>query len=367
MIRANIILAIVAVLLAVPTTLTLWKERSSFTDIAESKLLLAGFTRANVRGVGISVPVYDGKGELAKDEKGELQRKELYVVRTNDGWRLADTNSNLMGPPVQDETVFERIFRHLESIRSDDKSLVLADATNEQLARYGLDDEHAVEIRCVDGAQPSRLLAELMIGKDASAGRVGKDVVRGFYVRTRDSNDVVLYEQDYWLLDPDPKTWVDRNPLRFDVDQATRLEVRSPKGAFAVTRKSADTADWERESGPEDVGAVINSEVRGLLQAIRAVDVQEYRDRVVPGPDFDKLVAERGLDNPSIRIDVTLSGGQRITLAVGRQLPGKNEYWLRVSTLDFLLTAGDWVVTRFDRDPASLFGPSPSRVKEKDH
>ena len=358
MLRANLLLAIVVVVLAIPTALTLWFERGIYTDISESELLLAGFTRANVRALGISVPKLDVEGNPKRTEKNEVERSITQFVRGNEGWVVADV-SGLPGPPVREELLYERVFRHLESIRRDDEALILPNANLEQLARYGLDDDHATEIRCVDGQ--GRMLTEVLVGKDASAGRVGKDVVRGFYVRTRDSTDVVLYEQEYWVLDPDPMTWVDRSPLHFRLDDVVRLHVKVPKGEMTLKRADRDAPDWEKVSAPEEVGAPFNSELRGLLQSIVGIEVQEYRDRSSPGPDLATLLTERGFDSPSVVLEVGMADGTSQRIEVGSQLPGTNQYWLRIASIDFFMTAGDWVITRFDRDPASYFGPPAGR------
>ncbi len=352
--KSNVILAIVALLLAIPTGLTVWSERAVFTDVAELQLLFPGFTRANVRGVGISSPVRDENGQIARDEKGEPKRSITQFVRTDRDWVIAE--EPLKGAPVRDDRIFERVLQHVEAIRRDEEALVLSDGTPEQLARYGLSPEEAIEVRCVDAQ--GRMLAELMIGKDASAGRVGADVVRGFFVRARDSSDVVLYEQNYWVLDTDPQQWCDRNPLRFAVDDALRVHVKAPKGEVVFRRAGREAPDWTMERGPDDVGAVRNAEVRALLQTIASFNVQDYQQRLPQDGSADTLLAEHGLIAPKIFAEVELADGRKLRFDVGRQVPGKNEYWIRISSIEFLLTAGDWVVTRFDRDPEQYFDPA---------
>ncbi|MCC6783464.1 MAG: DUF4340 domain-containing protein [Planctomycetes bacterium] len=355
MLKSNLILLLVALVLAIPTGLTIWSERGNFTDVTELARLFPGFTRANVRAIGIAVPVRDEKGTLVRDEKGEPKRVITQFVRTESDWAIAE--GPLAGAPVRDDRIFERILQHVEAIPRDSEALVLADGSPEQLARYGLDAESATEIRCMDGSQ--RLIAELLIGKDASAGRVGKEVVRGFFVRARDSADVVLYEHEYWVIDPDPQAWLDRSPLRLPIDEVLRVHVKAPKGEVAFVRASRETPDWSKELGPDDVGAPRNSEVRALVQTIAAFNVHEYGARLPADGSLDAILAERGLTAPKIFAEAQLADGRKVRLHIGNQVPGKNEYWVRCSSVEFLLTAGDWVVSSFDRSADRYFDPKP--------
>ncbi|MBI5853150.1 MAG: DUF4340 domain-containing protein [Planctomycetes bacterium] len=351
--KSNLVLFAAALLLAVPTGLTVWDEREVFTEVTDLARLFPGFTQANVRAIGIAVPLRDEKGGLTRDEKGELRREITQFVRTDVDWVIAD--GPLGGAPVRDEVVYERVLRHLEAIPLDEDALVLADGTPEQLLRYGLSAEEAVEIRCVDGAQ--RLIAELLVGKDASAGRVGKDVVRGFFVRARDSADVVLYEQDYWVIDPDPRQWIDRHPVRLPIDEVVRVHVKAPKGEVAFERATRDTPDWTKAIGPDGVGPPRNNEVRALIQQLLAFEIQDYVTRLPADGSLDQILAERGLATPKIFAEARLADGRVFRIDVGSKVPGKNEYWVRCSAVEFLLSAGDWVATRFDRDPEPYFDP----------
>lgn len=357
--RANWVLFLIALVLAIPTVLTLRSERVAFASFEDSQLLLAGFTRANVRAFGISVPRFDARGELVRDERGQALRSVSQFARTNDGWMLADVGA-FSGIPVPEEMVFDRVLRHLESIRRDEKALVAVDASPAELARYGLDEEHAVEIRCVDGQ--GNMLAELLVGKDASAGRLDPNAVRAFFVRTRDSSDVVLYEQDHWLLDPTPATWFDKKPLDIAVDEVVRVRLLGPRGEFEVRRNGRDDWDWQKTIGPEEAGAPFAAEIRGLIQAIAGLEIADYREPVAQLTADPAVLSQRGLSDPMIRAEVELADGTSHVVDVGFRLGSSNEYWLRISTVGFVMTVGDWMVSRLDRDPMAYFGPAASKT-----
>lgn len=360
MVRANIVLAILAVILAFPTAWTLFEDRTIFTEYEDIPRLFPGFTRENVRAVVLSRPKRDENGELVRDEKGEVAREQLQLVRVDDDWRIAGQNP-LAGVTVSGAQVYERILQHVESIRRDEEALVREGATPEELERYGLTADEALLIQCYDQNSP---LAELYVGADASRGQAGEDVVHGFFVRSKDDNDVVLYEQSYWVLDVDPAQWYDRNPLRFPIDEVVEVKMHNLKGEVTFARENPQAPDWETMQGPGDVGAVRNGEIRVFAQSLSMVNIQEYVERLpAAGPQREAALARHGLKEPDFWAEVKLADGTRHRIAVGAQVPGKNERYLSISSVDFLMTVGEWFVARFEKDPkVAFFDPPATRI-----
>lgn len=359
MFRTNLVLAIVAVILAIPTAWTLYGDRTVFRDQEDVPRLFPGFTRENVRAVVISKPKYAADGSVERDEKGEVVRDALQLVRSADEWRVA--NGPLQGVVVRGAQVYERVLRHLESIEKDEQALVREAASPEELERYGLGAEEATLVQAVGQTAP---LAELYVGDDASRGEAGEDVVRGFFVRSKDDTDVVLYEQPYWVLDVDPAQWYDRNPLRFPVDQVVEVRLHNNHGEFAFERESAQQAEWQVTQAAGEVGAVRQSQVRAFVQSLSMLDVQRYLERLpAAGPEREAALAVRNLAEPEFFAEVKLADGARHRIAIGSQVENHNERYLAISSVDFLMAVGEWVLARFEKDPRNeFFDPPASRV-----
>ncbi|MGA0868809.1 MAG: DUF4340 domain-containing protein, partial [Planctomycetota bacterium] len=226
---------------------------------------------------------------------------------------------------------------------------------------YGLLEDEAVLVQCYDREAP---VVQLLVGADASRGRAGDGVVRGFFVRSRDSSDVVLYEQDYWVLDVDPAQWYERAPLRVPVDEVVEVSLRNLKGEVTFLRPDPAKADWEASVAPAEAGAVRDGEVRAFVEALSLLNIQEYAERLpTEAAERDAILRQRGLESPEFRAELVLADGQRHAIGIGGAVGGRNERYLTISSIDFVMTVGEWIVARFEKDPAAVFfDPPASRV-----
>ncbi len=358
--RANVALTIVALVLAVPTWLTLRGDSTLFTEYEDIPRLFPGFTRDTIRGLTVSIPRRDVEGRLVRDEGGAVVRDTLALARTEQDWQIAG-QGGLAGVTVRSTRVYERVLQHIESMRRDEEALVQLDAGPEELASYGLLEDEAVLVQCYDREAP---VVQLLVGADASRGRAGDGVVRGFFVRSRDSSDVVLYEQDYWVLDVDPAQWYERAPLRVPVDEVVEVSLRNLKGEVTFLRPDPAKADWEASVAPAEAGAVRDGEVRAFVEALSLLNIQEYAERLpTEAAERDAILRQRGLESPEFRAELVLADGQRHAIGIGGAVGGRNERYLTISSIDFVMTVGEWIVARFEKDPAAVFfDPPASRV-----
>jgi hypothetical protein len=360
--RTNLILALVAAGLAVPTVLTISRERVLFTDFAEIPKLFPGFTPANVHAISVSAPKLNEDGKPVVDEAGVVQRDELQFVKQDGKWFLA--NTDIAGASVREDRIRENVLDHLDQLRHDQKALVQANADEATLEACELTEATGKLVRAFDSAR--NVLAELFIGKDASGGRVGEQVVNGFYVRRRDSADVALYEQTYWQVSTDREVWVARNLLWFDVNQAVEVSLTNPRGTMVFGRPGA-TGDWKKMQGPDGVGAVRYAEVSSFVQTLSFVSIQSHVQRLPPaGPQRDAVLKQHDLLEPKISASVRLVDGKEHGIQLGKQVPGKNEYYLRVLGNEFVYTIGDWAVGAFEQDSGAFFDPPADAVPKKD-
>ena len=354
----NLVLLGAAAVLAIPTWLTLAHERELFVDIAAVPRLFEGFTADNVSGVILALPKPTTAPAPAPNDptrKPEIQYDSIQFVRGDKGYVLNQAG-DLTGAPVNKDMLEAQVFKHLAEIRADKQTLVLAGATDEQLAEYGLNQQKAFVIKAVNASGVQQVtLAELLIGNDTAGGKIDAGSVRGVYVRKGDSRDVIAYEQ---TINKTIKTdlWIDRTILKAPADKVRKLTLRnqaSNGAAIEFTRPEGKGA-WTAANPPEGCGAVRQTEVEGLAQRFGWVAVQEFKRRLEGAP-----LKEFGLDPPQIEVAVTWQDGEEktATLGFGNKVEGKNEHYLRSSTSGFVMTIGSHMATPFERDPKELFDP----------
>ncbi|MBL8733731.1 MAG: DUF4340 domain-containing protein [Planctomycetes bacterium] len=362
--RRNLVLAVLAGALAVPTFLQLQKDAETFVDLSRIPLLFDGFTADNVAHVVLARPKDEQPAvDPTKPDKRTVAYDTLALQRTDKGWVVGSMPGQQpgesAGAPVQAERVESDVFHHLRSIRKDREVLVCANATPEQLEQYGLDEGHAFVLRAQDANL--QIVAELMVGKDAGAGQTGSEAVRGVYLRKSDSTDVVLYEFDKgWRRDVQVQGWFDRTLARIDTEKVTRLALRNAAGfgtTFTFAREQGKAA-WVAVDAPAGLGAVRQSEVENLVQRLRWLTVTEYVKPLQRAGNLEPF----GLVPPQVQVEVTYQEGDQqklLKLTIGNKVPDKNENYVASSTSAFLMTWAASMTTPFEVDvKAQWFDPA---------
>jgi hypothetical protein len=376
--KSNIVLLIVAGALAVPTWLQLRSEVEVFTDVGRIPLLFDGFTAENVGQVLLAQPKKEQPPPDPQnpDQKRPVAYDQLLLARNDKGWQLGGTSGNRAGAPVDKNRVERDVFAHLAAIRADREALVQPGATPEQLAEFGLDEEHAFVVRAIDKTGKN-VVAELLVGREAGAGQTGTEAVRGAFVRKSDSTDVVLYEYDQqgWRRDVNEELWMDKVLARLDVEKARRLSIRNAgTPAPLVFAREDGKASWLAVEPPADVGAVRQSEVESLVQRLRHLAVQDFRLPLQRAGNLQQL----GLQPPQIEIELTVrevDSDRVVKIAVGAKVDGKEELYLTSSESPFLMTWPAGMAAAFELDlKAQLFDPpapqpaptGPGKEEDKD-
>lgn len=360
--KSNAVLLVAAAVLAVPTWLQLRSEVEVFTDIGRIPLLFDGFTTENVGQVLLAKPKAEQPppDPQKPDQKPKVAYDQLLLTKSDKGFALGATAGDRAGVPVLKDRVERDVFAHLQAIRADRETMVQPNAAPDQLANYGLDEEHAFLIKVVD-TTGKNVIAELLVGRDAGQGQTGTEAVRGVFVRKSDSNDVILYEPTAgaWRRDVDEAQWIDRVLARLEPDKVRRLSIRNTASGAAplVFTRESGQASWQAVEPPPDVGAVRQTEVESLLQRLRYLSAQDFRLPLARAGNLQQL----GLEPPSIAIELTIhdeAGERLLKLAVGGKVDGKNEYYLTSSEAPFLMTWPAGTVTPFELDAkAQLFDP----------
>jgi hypothetical protein len=374
--QTNTSLAGLAILLAIPTSVTLCSESRSFTEYDSIPRLFEGFVADNVRFVVLSKAKSDATpppADPTSAEEPQAQREVLTLMRSgDDGWVIGD--GELAGVPVRDSAVQTDVLDHVQAIRRDERTLVAAGAEADVLAERGVTDADGILVSCRNAENVP--VAELYLGKDAAADG-GVNAVRGFFVRKKDTNDIVLYEnQSYWNLNLKPESWIDTRIQQLQTDDVVSFALHNPKGKVAFSREPKKegeaanvTRNWKVGSAPEGVGTPRQDEINNLLSRFAYINVQRYIGHVgqLRDPDLARRIPEAG--NATFEVKAVLADGTTHTMWVGEKVPEKNEYYARfdgpkAETKNFLVAVGDWVVTGFEKDPKDLFEPKPAAAAE---
>lgn len=367
--RSNLILLVAAAALAVPTWLQVQRDGGVFTDVGQIPLLFDGFTSDNVGTVLLAQPKAEqpAADPSKPGQKPPVAYDQLLLQRTDKGFAIIAPQGELVGAPVAKDRVESDVFQHLRRIRSDREVLVQSSASQEQLERYGLDEAHAFVIQVKDVSNKNAL-AELLIGNNSDAGQTGTEAIPGVYVRKGGSTDVVLYEFDQtvkmWRRDVQAANWVDKLLFRLEPTQVDYLSIRNTAGGgatFVFTKKDGK-ASWVADPKPqgpgyEKLGAVRQTEVESVVQRLRYVAAQDFRQSMASAGNLTAL----GLGPPAIELQVRWKEGDQVrsvSLELGNKVDGKNEYYFACSESQFLMTWPASLVVPLERDPREFFDPA---------
>lgn len=357
--RLNIILAILAAILAVPTVMTISAERSSFTDFSDVPRLFEGFTPENVMVVEITKRKRDENGELVMGANDQPQVEGFRLQRTADGWAIG-AGVPLAGVPVTSDArrgVEMQILDHLERIRRDEDALVEESADDEQLAEFELSDDTGTLIRCQD--KNGVLVAELILGRSARDAKAGQQSLRGFFVRRKDDRGVVLYEQDAWYLPLDPKQWVERMVLPRDLaGRVVRARIKNSMGTAEFKKEGVQDTTWEATEAPAGVGPVRQAEVVDKVNRAARTSVTDFVSPLPRDPAGQAAaLAQFGLAEPEIVADLEADDGTVYTIAIGNKLTDKAEYYATLTGSNFIITINSYIRDALEFDIQSLFDP----------
>src|SRR5262245_53184885 len=272
--RQSLVLGAVAVVLAIPTMLTLHSERELFVDVAAVPHMFEGFTADSVAVLAFGSPKPAAAAPIVPPsatpdpKKPAVEYDQVNVARTEKGFvlsQLPKESARLTGAPVSKDLLDNQVFKHLAEIRVDKQTLVQADASDEQLAQYGLDQPKAFVIKVANATGAT--LAELLVGNDASGGKYNASAVRGTFVRKGDSRDVVLYEQPP-TLPPlvravKAENWLDRILLKAPPDKVRKITLKNGAtgGTSLEFAREPGKAAWTATNPPDGCGAVRQTEI----------------------------------------------------------------------------------------------------------
>ncbi|MGK0302615.1 MAG: hypothetical protein ACI89X_003500 [Planctomycetota bacterium] len=363
----NLVLGVVCLVLAIPTALQLYDDADTFVDVGRIPLMFQGFTSDNAGVVLIAEPKAQQPERPANANPNRPQRvdyNQLVLKLQGDTWRIGQLTDQdpvlLAGAPIKAQRLESDVFHHLRMIRNDPETLVQANATEEQLKKYGLDVEHAYLIKVVDKAEKN-VLAEVFVGDDSSVGRTGTEAVRGVFVRQVGSNDVVLYEWEKpWRRNVETDEWTERVLARVQPPQVRKLTIKnlSTEGKTFVFEREPGKSMWSAKGVGETLGAVRQTEIEGLIQRFGYLAVDTFERSLNNAGNMTAY----GLHPAQTEVTFTFdeAGTEKVVqIAIGTRLKDQNIYYMTCSLEpSFIMTWGSSMVTNFELDVATrLFDP----------
>lgn len=377
--RTNLILAVAAAVLAIPTTITLMTEGIRFTRYDQIPRLFEGFTKENIQFVVLEKAKRGEDGTPVADPDGKPVMDRLLLVRRDNKWLIGE--GPLAGLPVRSsapEDVPTKVLDHVQRIRRDREKLVHAQANDEELAARDLTEATGTVIRCLNNEQA--VVAEMVLGKDASGGKWGEDIVKGFFVRRLDNREVVVYdalEAMHWNLSVQADDWVDKVIHEFQTAKVKTFSYRNPKGEVTFERQGPGSdpgagpdavptsPNWKATKAPEGVGPVKQQDVTNLMSRFSILRAARFQ-QPLQGVDPNQV----GLNPAEMEVSVVLEDGTLHRLEVGKKISDKPEYHARAEGTRYLIAVNEWDITSYERDPRDLFEPpvqteaAPDPVKD---
>jgi len=360
--RINVILLIVAVVLAIPTWFTLRSEAAPVIEWEDFPRLFPGFNPDNVGIVTLGRRRPPAPGAQPSQQP---VFDELVFFRTETGWQLGP-HPLLGGLPIKDGMVESQILDHLEAIRLDQEGLDTASADKEYLAQRHLIEDSALIITCRRDTQSKEALAELLKGTRSEELNKQPGAVQGYYVCRRDKpKEVVLYDPSTpWEPLLDANEWIRKVIYDVLMGDVASFRIKNEHGTVAFKKKKGSTATWVKDEAVKDqaaqnVGAPRQGEVTRLLEQFRKVTAEAFE-----GPT-QNVEAKVGLEKVGLapgkskyELHMTLKDGQERWLRIGSQLPNQPTFYAVSSESDFVFTLRDYVARALAVEPQDLFDPA---------
>ncbi len=345
--RSNLLLLLLALLLAVPTYFTLQSESTQYTRYDEFPRLFPGINPDNIGVVTLRKMKALPPGQSPAATEPEFEHVIFY--RQADRWVLA--SGEMLGVPVRPGLVEKEILQHFSDMRRDQDTLV-TDAADEEFLRSRQLTADTGTIVSLQREAKAPILAELIKGKSAK----DQNIPAYFVCAAPNTKEVILYEPNdrFWRLSMDVNDWIDPTVQEFLLADLQSFSLRNAKGQVGFRKVAGSEGTWVMDEAMSlpGVGAVRQSEVNNLvnhLSSIQAVGFLQQKEAL----DAAELRLQTGQSR--IELQATLASGERIDLRIGKQIPNRPEFYAVASHHDFVFAFPNWAAQTFAVDPQDLF------------
>jgi len=362
--RLDIILAVLALVLAVPCWLTIRSESvEDFIDPNAIPMLFPGFSAAPVMFIEIARRRSEEQIE-AQNLTAEQQFEGIAFQRRGDSWFLV-RDGKLNGLKMDTALIERDVLEHVLDLRLDRDTLVPRENVDEEFRRANhLTVETGMTIICLGQPRAKNVrppeLAHLILGKTTKRGGAGAASIDGYYVcNPSHPREVVIYEphSQRWNVSIRPSDWSDKLIHEFLMAEVDTFVISNALGQMGFKLNSAKR--WEPipeqfKAGDQPldlkiVGRLKNQLVGELFNTFATVRAVEFLRGKVPQ---DAVGAE-------VIVEAVLKDGTAYTLHVARQRNAdSNSSDAVASNHKFKFRVIDFDVASFRRqDPKDLFHP----------
>lgn len=129
-------------------------------------------------------------------------------------------------------------------------------------------------------------------------------------------------------FDKEPSAWRDKSIVAFSEGDAERIEIASKTGGkIALTRSlpkdgGAGGGEWTVAESSVKVDPLDKSVASGIVSTLYAWKANDFADKATP--------AETGLDAPDNTITVSLKGGKKVGVLIGKK-KGEEDYYVKAA------------------------------------
>ncbi|MEK6608403.1 MAG: DUF4340 domain-containing protein [Myxococcota bacterium] len=316
------------------------------------KTLLAAIVLGGLLGSYAYLSSRPEKGERARRAppfSSQPKDRVAKVTIVKDGKKVVlarvDKESFRVAEPVDypaDKYAVKTLLEKLEKLEFGD---VVTDQSAKH-AEFEVDDAKGVRVTVEDADGKAR--ADFLVGKIAGGYTL---------VRAAGKNEVVqVVGSIKTTFSKELKAWRDKTIFDFKRDEAERIEVATPGGAYALAgAKEGEKIKWTLASAPLAVDALDEDVPSGIVSSLYALKASDFADNAT--------LETAGLVTPAFAITVK-AGGAAHTLLVG----GKKDEDFYVKRADkpqiFLLKK--YTVDRVAKRPIDLRDKTVASFKEDD-
>jgi hypothetical protein len=244
-----------------------------------------------------------GNFDVKKVKRIEITRgeKKDILAGVANGW-VVETEANY---PADSEAV-DRALKAAKKLSCGSEVA----SGDDQLSRFELEKGKAMEVRLLD--DKSQPLADFFVGKR------GTTYSSSYFRKAEDKKVCLAYENLTALFDRTNDTWRDKNIFNFNAADCKTLKIED--GATVVwLDKNASDNKWVMLEAQNKIPAG-SWTVDGICQTLAKLKTEAF-------PNLS--LAQAGLEKPTKKITVKLTGGNSFELQVGLQIKEKQAYYVK--------------------------------------
>jgi hypothetical protein len=184
--------------------------------------------------------------------------------------------------------------------------------------------------------EEDKTLAHFYIGKN------GPDFM-STYFRKADSDEVILYKGFHLRsrFDKPADTWLDKFIIIVQEQDVDRLEFNRTDEPFSLLHDHEEEK-WRLDSPEEsDIKENIQKDITQTLFNLRATKVQRFKP--------EQTLAEFGLDDPFLSINIIMADETSKTLLIGEKDDKTDEYYAKLFDRDIIYSVGKFSIDKLNK------------------